>query len=591
MINNGSVVIKAGNIILLSVWWFLVTIPIETFANPLNLSKSPIENNNNNNSLNETNSQETQTVENCPLNSQYKTFVSSENFLFSLKVGHKIIKINLVGNTALTIQQILEFSEINNLVENYQEKTIDLETFNQVSTNLAASITNYYLTEGYITSKAIFEPLTNITEETTAKIIVIEGNVDKLKLIGRQNLHLDYICDRLLLGIRSPLKISELEEQLRLLSLNPLFETVDAKLQASGKQGLSIIEATVKESERWKFGIGIDNFSPPSIGSNRSGTFLQNKNLTGWGDNLSLSYYRSTTDGGNTLDAIYKLPLNREEGTLQIRVIPTWTRITQDPLDDLNITGNKQVYEISFRQPLWQNLSDEFALSLGFRYQNGQTLINGEIAPIENARNRSTIFQFAQDYLSRDEQGFWFLRSQFNWGVDLFDATIRSGSTPDSRFFSWLFQGQRIQRWNENNLLIIRAELQLTADSLLPDQWFIIGGAESVRGYRQNIRFGDNGFRLSVEDRITIMRNNVNQSTLEIAPFWDMGSIWFANENNNSPNKKFLMGTGLGLIWNNAATIEGLTLRLDYGIPLVSLPHFSNNLQEEGLYFQINYSP
>ncbi|EAZ88211.1 ShlB/FhaC/HecB family hemolysin secretion/activation protein, partial [Crocosphaera chwakensis] len=309
------------------------------------------------------------------------------------------------------------------------------------------------------------------------------------------------------------------------------------------------------------------------------------------GDNISLSYYRSTTDGGNTLDAIYQLPLNPQEGTLQIRVIPTWTRITQEPLDDFNITGNKQIYEIGFRQPLWRNLSDEFALSVTFRYQNGQTLINGEVAPIENAKNRSTILQFGQEYLSRDQQGFWFLRSQFNWGIDLFDATIRSGSTPDSRFFSWLFQGQRVQRWDDNHFMIIRGELQLTSDSLLPDQWFIIGGAESVRGYRQNIRFGDNGFRLSVENRITIMDNNVNQSSLQIAPFLDMGAVWFATDNDTSQNKKFIMGTGLGLIWNDAATIEGLTLRLDYGIPLIALPHFSNNLQEKGLYFQINYSP
>ncbi|MGK7955629.1 MAG: ShlB/FhaC/HecB family hemolysin secretion/activation protein [Crocosphaera sp.] len=590
MVNNTSLIITVENIIFITVWLLKITIQVEVFANPLNSSQSQIQDNNNN-SVSDTEFQETKIIENCPLNSQDKTFISLENFFFSLKVENQIVNITLVGNTAFTAQQILEVPEIYNLIKKYQQKNLNLETFNQVATDLAATITNYYLTQGYITSKAVFKPLTNITEERVNQIVVIEGNISQLKLIGRQKLHLNYVCDRLFLGIGSPLNISELEEQLRLLSLNPLFETVDAKLQASGKQGLSIIEVTIKESERWKFGVGIDNFSPPSIGSNRSGTFLQNNNLTGWGDNISLSYYRSTTDGGNTLDAIYKLPLNIREGTLQIRVIPTWTRITQDPLDDLNITGNKQVYEMSFRQPLWQNLSDEFALSVGFRYQNGQTLINGEIAPIDNARNRSTIFQFGQDYLSRDQQGFWFLRSQFNWGVDLFDATIRSGSTPDSRFFSWLFQAQRIQRWNDNNLMLVRTELQLTPDSLLPDQWFIIGGAESVRGYRQNVRFGDNGFRLSVENRITIMRNNINQSTLEIAPFIDMGSIWFANENNNSPDKKFLLGTGLGVIWNNAATIEGLTLRLDYGIPLISLPHFSNNLQEEGLYFQINYSP
>ncbi|MDJ0730938.1 MAG: ShlB/FhaC/HecB family hemolysin secretion/activation protein [Crocosphaera sp.] len=590
MINNFLLVITGWNIFSAGLWLLLVTIQIEAFANPANSHELTTKKNNNNFGI-ETSPEETKIVETCPLNPQKKTWFSSPSSLFSLKVENKIINITLIGNTAFTTQEILEMTEIKNFLKIYANKNLDLETFNQIYSSLANIITNYYLTQGYITSKATINPLTTIIEHSEAKIVIIEGNIADLKLIGRNNLHLAYICDRLLLAISSPLNITELEKQLRLLSFNPLFETVDAKLQASGKPGLSIIEVTVKETNNWKFGIGIDNFSPPSIGSDRSGTFLENKNVTGWGDNLSLSYYRSTTDGGNTLDATYQLPLNTQEGTLQIRVIPTWTRITQNPLDDFNITGNKQIYEVSFRQPLWRDLSDEFALSVGFRYQNGQTLINGELAPIENARNRSTILQFGQDYLSRDEQGFWFLRSQFNWGVDLFDATIRSGSTPDSRFFSWLFQGQRIQRWDENNLMIVKAELQLTPDPLLPDQWFIIGGAESVRGYRQNIRFGDNGFRLSIENRMTIMRNNLNQSSLEIAPFLDMGSVWFADENSNSPSQKFLMGTGLGLIWNDVAAIEGLNLRLDYGIPLISLPRFSNNLQEKGFYFQINYSP
>lgn len=590
MVNNASLIMTSGKIIFLILWLLLVALQIEAFANSLNNTELKPEKDRNNSRV-KTNSEETKTIENCPLKLSNKANLSNSNILVSLTVEKKIIHINLVGNTAFTTEEILQVPEIKTLIQLYQEKTLNLETFNQVYQTLADSITNYYLREGYITSKATINPLSNIEENSEETIIIIEGNLAELQLIGRDNLHLAYLCDRLLLGITSPLNITQLEKQLKLLSFKPILESIDAQVKASGKVGLSIIVVTIKETDSWQFGLGIDNFSPPSIGSNRTGTFVQNNNLTGWGDNISLSYYRSTTDGGNTLDTIYQLPLNPQEGTLQIRVIPTWTRITQDPLNDFNITGNKQVYEMTFRQPLWRDLSDEFALSMGFRYQNGQTLINGEVAPIENARNRSTILQFGQDYLSRDQQGFWFLRSQFNWGVDLFDATIRSGSTPDSRFFSWLFQGQRVQRWDDNHLMIIRGELQLTPDPLLPDQWFIIGGAESVRGYRQNIRFGDNGFRLSIEDRITIISNNVNQSSLEIAPFLDMGSVWFATENDNSQNKKFIMGTGLGLIWNDAATIEGLTLRLDYGIPLIPLPHFSNNLQEKGLYFQINYSP
>ncbi|MDJ0508463.1 MAG: ShlB/FhaC/HecB family hemolysin secretion/activation protein [Crocosphaera sp.] len=583
-----------SNFITISLTLILVTNPLEAFTQPLAKPRSSLGKEGINfivQNPSETTLEEVDTIEKCSLNSPDKPSISSPTFLFSLLVEEKKINVTIIGNTTFTKQQIIQIPNVKNIVNNSQGKNLSLEAFNELYTILGNEITQYYLDQGYITSKAVIQPLETIEKNQDINIIIVEGKIAELNIKGRKKLASSYICDRLIAAITSPLNIIELEKQLRLLSLSPIFDSIDANLQPSGKQGLSIIVVTIKESDSWQFGIGIDNFSPPSIGSERTGTFLENNNLTGWADRLSVAYSRSTTDGGNTIDTTYTIPLNKEEGSLKMRVIPTWTRITQEPLNAFNITGNKQIYEISFRQPLWRKLSDEFALSMGFRYQNGQTLLNGELAPIENARNRSTILQFGQDYLKRDEQGFWFLRSQFNWGIDLFDATITSDSSPDSRFFSWLLQGQRIQRWNENHFMIIRGELQLTPDSLLPDQWFIIGGGQSVRGYRQNVRFGDNGVRLSIENRLKIVKNEDNKSTVEIAPFLDLGGVWFTSENENSPLEKFLIGTGLGLIWNNVANIEGLTLRVDYGIPLIPLPHFGNNLQEDGFYFQINYYP
>jgi len=104
------------------------------------------------------------------------------------------------------------------------------------------------------------------------------------------------------------------------------------------------------------------------------GIGLNYQNPTVLGDNLSASYYRSTTGGMNLAEFDYRVPLNPIEGTLQLRVIPTWTRGTQAPFDQFDITGTNPLYEISYRQPLMRNLQEEFALSLGFRYQTGETL-------------------------------------------------------------------------------------------------------------------------------------------------------------------------------------------------------------------------
>ena len=149
-----------------------------------------------------------------------------------------------------------------------------------------------------------------------------------------------------------------------------------------------------------------------------------------------------------------------------------------------------------------------------------------------------------------------------------------------------------MQRLTKDQLLIIQGSLQLTPDSLLPDYLFIIGGGQSVRGYVQNARSGDNGFRFSVEDRITLVRNEEEVSIFEIAPFMDMGSVWNSAGNlTQLPPKTFLISVGLGLIWNNAFSLDGLNLRFDYGLPIIDLQSPVNNLQNDGIYFQINYKP
>jgi hemolysin activation/secretion protein len=179
------------------------------------------------------------------------------------------------------------------------------------------------------------------------------------------------------------------------------------------------------------------------------------------------------------------------------------------------------------------------------------------------------------------------LRSQFNLGLDILGAT--DVSTPNAAFFSWLGQVQRVQRLGENNLLIAQGDIQLSADPLFPSQQFVIGGALSLRGYRQNVRAGDNGFRISLEDRITLDRNQDSEPVFQLAPFIDFGTVWNHGRNPNKIiGKTFLAGAGLGLIWQ---PVNGLNLRLDYGIPLISISDRGNNIQDDGIYFSVTYTP
>jgi hemolysin activation/secretion protein len=189
--------------------------------------------------------------------------------------------------------------------------------------------------------------------------------------------------------------------------------------------------------------------------------------------------------------------------------------------------------------------------------------------------------------VKRDPQGAWALRSQLNFGLGILNATINPEPIPDGRFFSWLAQVQRVQRLGNDSLLILQGDLQLTPDTLLPSQQFVIGGGQSIRGFRQNARSGDNGFRISVENRITFLRNEAGSPVAQLAPSIDFGKVWNTSGNPNpEPNQRFLAGAGLGLLWQ---PYPGLNIRLDYGIPFLRLRDRGNDVQDYGFYFSVGY--
>ncbi|MBW4562862.1 MAG: ShlB/FhaC/HecB family hemolysin secretion/activation protein [Mojavia pulchra JT2-VF2] len=497
-------------------------------------------------------------------------------------------KIQVIDST------VFSENELNAAVQPFEGRELTQEEIAKA----ADAVTQLYLNKNYINSRAIPVARQLGSTDGVAIIRVIEGRLAEIEIQGTKRLNPSYIRSRIELGAGIPLNTIKLEEQLRLLRLDPLFNNIEASLRPTGKVGQSILIVRVDEANPFTSSLSIDNYSPPSIGAERFGIQLSHRNLTGNGDELAGSYYRTLTGGSNVFDFSYQIPVNAMNGKVRLRVAPNRNEITEPPFDQLGIRADQDVYEISYRQPLVRSPREEFALSLGFTYEDGQTFLFDRlptpfgIGPDPNGVSRTSVLKFSQDYVRRDPQGAWFLLSQFRLGTGLFDATINNDPIPDGRFFSWLGQIQRVQQLNDNHLLLIQADLQLTPDSLLPSQQFVIGGGQSVRGYRQNIRSGDNGFRLAIEDRITVERNEAGLPTIQFAPFIDLGTVWNQSDNPNKlPNQTFLASAGLGLLWNQAFGFDRLTLRLDYGVPFVNLADRGNNAQDEGFYFSVRYQP
>lgn len=491
-------------------------------------------------------------------------------------------KINVIGSTILSPEQIQA------VVQRFEGKTLTFEQLREA----ADAITQLYLNQGYITSRAILA--SQAITSGVVEIRVVEGSLEDIKIEGTRRVNANYVRSRIRLGAKTPLNTAQLEDQLRLLRTDPLFSNVEASLRAGTGIGQSLLIVRVTEANPFEGSVGVDNYSPPSVGSERLGLNLLYRNVTGNGDAFGGSFYRTAQGGADSLDLSYRLPVNAMNGALQLRTSLTRNNVVESAFRSLGFQGDSELYEISFQQPLIRSPRQEFALSLGFTYQDSKSTYNlidffGPPSPGADAegRTRTSVIKFGQDYLRRDARGAWSLRSLFSIGTGLFDATTNEPPLPDGKFFSWLGQVQRVQILGNNNFLIAGVDVQLTPNRLLPSQQFVIGGGQSLRGYRQNIRAADNGVRFSIEDRIALERNEAGNPIFQLAPFFDAGVVWNNDSRNYPlPPEQFLAGVGLGIIWE---PVPKLSLRVDYAYPLIKVNDRGTNAQDEAVYFNVRY--
>ena len=494
-----------------------------------------------------------------------------------------IKQVQIIGNSVLSSQALAP------ILQTIPDQNITPE----IVTSVAEAITQLYVKQGYITSQALFDPLDpQSIVNGVAQIRVIEGQIERVDISGLERTNPDYVRSRINLGLANPFNANQLEDQLRLLRADPLFRKITSSLKPSTKEGKSLITVQIEEANQFSGAVSFDNYSPVAVGSERLGTALSYRNLTGFGDLLTASYYRSTSGGSNLYDFSYSIPLNPMNGTVAIRYAPSNYRITDPNFANLNIRGSNSLYDIVYRQPIIGDPRQEFALSLGFAHQTGQTFLFENLAvpfgigPDANGVSTTSVFRFGQDYTLRDLNGVWAMRSQFNLGTGLFNATFVT--VPNAGFFSWTGQLQRVQALGTDALLIASLDSQLSANPLLASQQFVIGGGQSLRGFRQNARSGDNGFRLSLETRITAIRDGqTKRSLFQVAPFIDLGTVW-NNGNNPTPSQSqnFLAATGIGII---IEPIERLILKLDAALPFINLQERGNNLQDAAVYFSTSY--
>jgi hemolysin activation/secretion protein len=499
-------------------------------------------------------------------------------------VGESVFvrEIRIVGNSIFTVK------ELDAVTAPYLNRELTAEDLEA----LRVALTFLYVNRGYINSGAILPD-----QDVAAGVVtyrIVEGELTRIDIVGNRWFWPYYLRSRLRLGAGPPLNVNDLQERLRFLLEDPRIAKLNAALKPGTRPGESVLDVLVEERHPFRLTLEVNNYQSPSVGAERGLVTLEDLNLTGNGDILTVQYGKS--EGLDPLlDLRYALPFTPWDTTLSFQYRKNTLEVIDEQFKALEIHSDSEIFTITLRQPVFRSLSHEVALELtGERLSQTTTLLGEPFSLQPGARNGEAVVSAirpAAEWIYRTGNQVIAARSRFSFGIDALGSTVhQEADIPDSEFFVWLGQFQWVRRFRVllDTQLLFRADAQLTHDRLLTLEQIAIGGRYSVRGYRENTLVRDNGVILSAEARVPVVRNRRWTDYLELVPFVDFGKGW--NEGPADDKEiNSLSSVGIGLRWG--VTVPWFVsfrpaLEIYWGYPLRRDIKTKGNPQDDGIHFR-----
>lgn len=498
-------------------------------------------------------------------------------------------EIRVLGSTVFTPQ---ELAQVTDPYLNREITSEDIEA-------LRLALTLLYVKRGYSTSGTLVPDQAIVDGLLTLQII--EGTLSRINVEGNYWFSFRYFTSRLRRDAGPPVNVPALQQRLQLFQTDPRIERINAELKPGETRGESVLNVRVAERRPIKGWLEYNNFSAPGVGSNRVLGTIVDDNLLGFGDRVSVQYGQSFGTDVNAhgsginpnLNVNYVIPFTPYDTTFAVDYRRTDFSVIDSSVKALDIEGKFELIGLTFRQPVFRTLSQEFALSLSGQSESFRTSLLG--SPFEfqdgstNGLSQVSALRFAQEYVHRTQDQVISALSRLSFGLPVLGATVNSGSDQATgEFFSWLGQTQLVRRLNPTRVtLLARADLQLSNKHLFLMEQMAVGGRYSVRGYREFTQLGDNAFLGSLETRIPVYTSAVGEELVYLVPFFDYGRAWNSDVVNleATPTPEWLASVGVGTIWH---FWRGSRFELYWGQrlnPPTEAKH--TNLQDYGVHMQL----
>jgi hemolysin activation/secretion protein len=481
--------------------------------------------------------------------------------------------------------KVVPTAELDAVAKPYLDRRVitiaDLEELRQ-------KLTRHYVDRGYVNSGAVASDVT--TETGTVTFEILEGRLEAVRIVGLEGLNEKYVTSRLQREPDAILDIEQLRERFQLLLDDPLFARINARLLPTPELGRAVLDVAVERERPYQLTAFVNNYRPPSVGSEALGLRGWVRNLTGRGDVLEASVQDSPEDGSPYSGEVgWRVPLNYAGTDFGLRFYHDGSAVIDEALQDLDIESVTQSWEATLSQLLIERLRHRLGVGLTWLERRNETTLLDQPFSFEtgitSGITKAHAWRLYSEYAYRSEQQVLALRATYSMIRNNVEQLpdVPPELLPDQDYDIWLLQGIYARRVGERGAqIVLRTTAQWTDNRLLAIDGMAIGGVYTVRGYRENTLVRDRGVVVTAELEYPLRLRNT-AARVALVPFCDYGA---GEDTGMSADELSSCGLALRAAW------RGLSVDLAVGVR-IGYPDFvdvdKDDLQDYGIHFEVRY--
>ena len=415
-----------------------------------------------------------------------------------------------------------------------------------------------------------------------------------------------FIRNRLPSASDIPLDLQAVERDFRLLADDAAIRTVNANILPGAHPGEANLVASVDPASRFDAYAGVANSRSPSVGGERASVGGSLRNLLNPGDRINAEF--GSTSGVTDFTAGYATSLLGPSGGFSINGGFNNAAVIDRPLVPLDIRSREWYIEggptlrviarplLPGSEPGTWYPAENATIGLLVVHRRVISTLFGErfsFSPgAEDGRTEYSALRFIGNFTRRSPKTVLALAVTATVGLD----GTRSDDgpvTPSTGFSALLLQANYAHRLDSHQLeLRLRFAGQASSGVLYSPERFALGGADTVRGYRESLLLADEAAVASVELARPVHIGGAPNEDFDLGAFTLAGYLDGALAHNRAPPQPAPHGiaaVGLEIDWS---PLPGFLANLTYGHALkhVQAPG-DRDIQDRGIEFRIVLHP